>query len=172
MIARSALATLTPAQRERLARLQRDPRVAALVRGERDGAAHERSTSARVEAHARVEPDGAVILTAKGLRLVNGANEREHWRPRAARVTREREIIARALASITPPAGPWRVTILRDGRGTMDTDGLAIAAKAVRDEVASWLEVDDAPDAPVTWGYVQRRAKGYAVTVRVEALPR
>ena len=79
-------------------------------------------------------------------------------------------MVAAALAGVEAPPGPWRVTITRDGRGTMDDDGLAAAGKAVRDAVAAWLGVDDSPAAPVAWHYCQRRAKGYAVTVRVEAM--
>ena len=54
------------------------------------------------------------------------------------------------------------------GRGLLDDDGLAISAKGVRDAVAAALGVDDGPTGPVTWRYEQRRAKGYAVEVRVE----
>ncbi len=62
----------------------------------------------------------------------------------------------------------WVVTITREGRGLCDDDGLAISAKGVRDAVAAALGVDDGPTGPVTWRYGQRRAKGYAVEVRVE----
>ena len=37
-----------------------------------------------------------------------------------------------------------------------------------RDAVAAALGVDDGPRGPVTWRYAQRRAKTYAVEVRVE----
>jgi len=86
------------------------------------------------------------------------------------RAAGERAVVSAALAGIAPPAGPWRVTLTREGRGTMDDDGLASAGKAVRDAVAAWLGVGDSPAAPVAWHYCQRRARGYAVTVRVEAL--
>lgn len=36
------------------------------------------------------------------------------------------------------------------------------------DAVGEWLGTGDAPDAPVEWRYEQRRAKAYAVEVRVE----
>lgn len=162
---------LSPAQREALARIQRDPAVAAMLRG---GAPVEAPKPPRpprvprgVSCEARAE-HGAVIVVAKGLRLVNASNAREHWRDRSRRARGERAVIGNALAPIAPPPGPWRVTVTRAGRGTMDDDGLASAAKAVRDAVAAWLGVDDSPSAPVSWRYGQQRAKGYAVTVRVE----
>lgn len=169
--ARELFEALSPAQREALARIQRDPAVAAMLRG---GAPVEAPKPARppriprgVTCEARAEP-GAVIVVAKGLRLVNASNAREHWRDRSRRARGERAAIGNALAALAPPAGPWRVTITRSGRGTMDDDGLASAAKATRDAVAAWLGVDDSPAAPVTWRYGQQRAKGYGVTVHVE----
>lgn len=166
---------LTPAQREALARRQTDPRAAALVRGVALDApavaADPKPRRVRLPRNVAVEARaelGAVILTAKGLRLVNASNAREHWRTRHRRVAGERAVLGGALAPMAPPPGPWRVTITRDGRGTMDDDGLAASAKGVRDAVAAWLGVDDAPGAPVTWRYGQRRARGYAVTVHVE----
>jgi hypothetical protein len=60
------------------------------------------------------------------------------------------------------------VTFTREGLRSLDDDNLAAAFKRVRDHVAAWLGTGDAPDAPVAWRYAQRRAKAYAVEVRVE----
>ncbi len=140
-----------------------------MVRGDAPPAPRPSPAGGRVEVSARAEGDGSVFVVAKGLRLVNTSNAREHWNARARRARRERELFAAALAICAPPAGcAWRVTITREGRGTMDDDGLAAAGKAVRDAVAAWLGVDDSPAAPVVWSYHQRRAKGYVATVRVE----
>ncbi len=169
---RDPLADLTPAQRSALAAAQRDPRARALVLGVA-APARPRPASRRaappVATSARVEAGGAVVLRLDGLRLVNVANAREHWSARKRRVTREHAAVAAALRGARLPAGPrWRVTITREGRGLLDDDGLAIAGKGVRDALAAALGVDDGPTGPVTWRYAQRRAKGYAVEVRVE----
>jgi len=90
----------------------------------------------------------------------------------ATRRKRERRLVLRALAGVAPPprgaVARWVVTLTRDAAKAMDTDNLAGAFKACRDAVGEWLGTGDAPSAPVAWRYEQRRARGYAVTVRVE----
>lgn len=127
----------------------------------------------RSPASARHEPvvhvTGATVRGQwKGLRLVSEANSRDHFRTRAARAKAQRAAIGAGLARVTPPSGPWRVTITRQGPGILDTDNLAGSAKAVRDAVAQWLGVDDGPASPVTWETAQERARGYSVVVVVE----
>lgn len=99
--------------------------------------------------------------------LLRGQNNREHHRVRAARVAAEREATRLALA-----AGDWRgdpvslrraelgarVTIVRPFVTTpLDGDNLSAACKAVRDEVAAFLGVDDA-SARLHWVYLQSPA--------------
>jgi hypothetical protein len=92
-----------------------------------------------------------------------------HWGAKASRVTAEHQLVAAALATVARPEGPrYAVTIVREGRALMDTDGLAISAKAIRDAIARWLGVDDGPRGPVTWSYGQHTAKGYGVMVTIE----
>lgn len=158
-------AHLTPAQRERLAAAQRDPRAVDLVLGREAVVARAARPRDPVEVSVRAE-GGAVALTLKGLRLVSVANAREHHHAKARRVTRERALVGGALAGVTAPPGPWRVTIVRVGPRALDTDNLAASAKAVRDAVAAWLGADDGPEGPVAWVYGQRRG-GYLVEVLV-----
>lgn len=117
----------------------------------------------------RVEADGAVVARCENLRVNNPCNTRRHWRTVAREAREAKAAVARSLATKKPPAGArWVVTLTREGRGVLDDDNLAAALKHARDAVAAWLGTGDAPSAPVAWRYEQRRAKGYAVTVRVE----
>lgn len=195
---RNPLADLTPAQREALAARQTDPRARALVLGvaapARPRPASRRAAAApdgrrgweaivadfaAVLPSVREETDGdghvcAVVATLNGLRVVNASNGAHgHWSATAKRRKRERSAVLAALAGRVPPAlddAPrWVVTLTRVyTRRAMDRhDNLRGALKTVADAVAAWLAVDDADDA-VTWRYAQRRAKTYAVEVRVE----
>lgn len=110
----------------------------------------------------------STTITARvDVTLARGQNNREHHRVRAARVAAEREATRLALA-----AGDWRgdpvslrraelgarVTIVRPFVTTrLDTDNLSAACKAVRDEVAAFLGVDDA-SARLHWVYLQSPA--------------
>jgi hypothetical protein len=110
----------------------------------------------------------STTITARvDIQLARGQNNREHHRVRAARVAAEREATRLALA-----AGDWRgdpvslrraelgarVTIVRPFVTTaLDNDNLSAACKAVRDEVAAFLGVDDA-SARLHWVYLQSPA--------------
>lgn len=107
-----------------------------------------------------------VDLVAKGLRLDLTPNARLHPLEVARRRRAEHSTIAATLAGITPPAGPWRVTITRVGPRVLDDDNRTASAKGVRDAVAAWLGVDDGSDA-VAWEVRGEVAKGYAVRVQV-----
>ena len=95
------------------------------------------------------------IFTGRGL------NDRAHWRARAARVRDERFAVGLVLNTCHDrPEGPcYVVTLTRcaPSRG-LDGDNLQGALKAVRDEVAAWLGLDDGSPL-VTWEYAQRRGE-------------
>lgn len=111
------------------------------------------------------------------LRVLNTANAREHWAARARRIKSERETVrlywqARDGAGLRMVADmrPLRVTLVRIGKRTMDSDGVSSALKGVRDEVATLLGVDDKDGTDgVTWHYEQRVAKEYGVLVILES---
>lgn len=111
-----------------------------------------------------------MIITIPGMRLINGANSREHHMARARRAKDQRNATRWVLqaAGKAPASGPLTITITRHGAGTMDTDGLAISAKHVRDGIADWLGMDDGHQS-LTWVYRQEKCKRgqYAVTVEV-----
>lgn len=131
--------------------------------------ARRRVAAAPVVPSARVEA-GGVVARVDGLRVTNPNNSRRHWRPVAREARATKAAVLRALAAVSPPAGTrWVVTMTREGRGVLDEDcGLNASLKHVRDAVGEWLGTGDAPSAPVAWRYAQRRAKAYAVEVRVE----
>ena len=81
---------------------------------------------------------------------------REHPMVGARRVKRERAQVALILNAKTRPALPVNVTVVRCAPGKMDGhDNLPFAMKAVVDEVAKWLGVDDRDDR-VRWFYEQK----------------
>ena len=100
------------------------------------------------------------------IRTVSALNAREHWRVRQRRAKSEREAVAWAMSCTVAVPIPCVVTIIREGKGTLDDDNLQGAGKHVRDAVADWLGVND-NDKRVSWMYEQRKAKDYSVWVRV-----
>ena len=148
---------LTPEQWERL--LAINPHLRA-------PAAKARARGKLVEASAH--RDGPrVTVTAKGLRLDATPNGRAHWTATAKKRARERQVITAALSGITPPAGPWRVVIVRVGPRPMDDDNRTASAKGCRDAIAAWLGVDDG-DERFTCTVRGEVARGYAVRITIE----
>lgn len=103
-----------------------------------------------------------MITVTLPLRLVSGANAREHWAVRAGRAKAHR------TACLLVPACdvPCVVTLTRLGPRELDSDNLAISAKHVRDGIADRLGVND-NDPRVVWLYAQERAKEYGVRVEI-----
>lgn len=110
--------------------------------------------------------DGAVtqaphkLIIHVPVRLESEANRRDHWAKKAARLKKQRAMVALVLRFVrgAPVDVSTRltVTITRIAPRELDTDNLAGSTKAVRDEIAMWLGVDDGPRGPVTWTYEQR----------------
>lgn len=103
-------------------------------------------------------------------RTGRGLNAREHWCARARRVRSERDVTAWALRKAAKPAPPLVVTLTRIAPSNgVDDDNLAGSLKAVRDEVAAWLGVDDKLRDVVRYQYAQERGK-WAVRIEWEAM--
>jgi hypothetical protein len=124
------------------------------------------------------------LTTTIDVTLGRGQNMREHYRVRANRVKEEREATAKALKA-APLAGEvrWefmaestafdgaRVTLMRPiARIALDSDNLSGAFKGVRDEVASFLGVDDRSDR-IHWVYTQGKGKNLKPTITIEVMP-
>lgn len=88
----------------------------------------------------------------------NGLNSREHWRARADRVKRERTTTYWRIVTHAKPPIPCVVNLCRIAPSSgLDDDNLPGSLKAVRDEIAQWLGVDDRHDHIVKYRYSQER---------------
>jgi hypothetical protein len=113
-----------------------------------------------------------LMLVNIPLRLGRGLNDRDaHWRKRHRRVRDERDMIAWALVGKPKPATPCTFRIIRIAPGRLDDDNLPGACKAVRDQLAAWMGVDDRHRDIVRYVYDQGRGGTgyYGVTVQVTA---
>jgi hypothetical protein len=123
-----------------------------------------------------------LTIRIDGFHLGRGQNDREHWAAKARRVKRERTRLTtelwlrfRGLMFGDPSefrarcgAGPWLVTLTRLAPSAgLDDDNLAGSFKAVRDELAAWLGVDDGNQHRVRWLYAQRHAP-WGIELRIE----
>jgi hypothetical protein len=109
------------------------------------------------------------------MQLPSVANVSMCWQAKARMVKQQRASVALVLAStFGPQARPlragdvWRVKISRlsNGRG-LDGDNLVRACKAVRDEIAAWIGLDDA-SAALRWTYTQGRSIRPTVVIELE----
>ena len=112
------------------------------------------------------------------IRTQSDANLREHWAAKAKRVQIQREAVAWCWLAL-PLAGRWNVknqlaaglviTLTRIASRDLDDDNLVRSMKAVRDEIAKQLGIDDR-SMLVKWQYAQERGnqpKEYAVKVEI-----
>lgn len=106
----------------------------------------------------------------------NGAQGR-HWAVKAARVKREHGMVNMALkcgqsermANLPTLVRLWGIKIeihfVRIAPRELDSDNLASAFKAIRDAVAKFIGVSDAPSGGINWTYAQEKSKDYAVRI-------
>lgn len=100
-----------------------------------------------------------------GLKTVSALNSREHWRTRAKRVKAERETVAWRLSDKPKPLLSCVVTLTRVAPSNgLDCDNLQGAMKAIRDQVAQWLGINDKHRDIVRYEYAQRRGP-WGVTI-------
>lgn len=114
----------------------------------------------------RPSPIGASIVVP--ISTPSAPNLREHWAVRARRVRMQRAAVGwtwRAAGLSRSAPLPCVVTLTRINRRRLDDDNLRGALKAVRDEVARLLGVDDGSDQ-IEWRYAQ--ATDDPARVRIE----
>lgn len=95
------------------------------------------------------------------MELPSLANQRLHWGDRKRQTRQQKRLTGLYLRSALgggshPP--PKVVTFTRVGKRLLDDDNLSGAFKAVRDAVAEFFGVSDAPGGPVVWKYEQATA--------------
>lgn len=110
-------------------------------------------------------------LDIPGLRIVSEANERGRWFAGAKRAADQRALVGALLSRHRPLPVPAIVRMVRVAPGALDRDNLGRAFKAVQDELAAWLGVDDG-DPAVEWHVGQQKGapKEYGVRLHVRAV--
>lgn len=104
------------------------------------------------------------------IRTQSEANMRGHWTRRYKRTSEQRGIVMLILGLRRSLPLPLRVVLTRLAPRFLDSDNLAISNKAIRDQVADWLDVDDR-DSRVLWEYGQEKNKTYSVRLEIFAYP-
>jgi hypothetical protein len=110
-----------------------------------------------------------LVVPVWGVVTKSEANTREHHMARWRRFKVQRFKVAEALKPFAGPlaafgrevahhAAPLRIVLTRIGPRTLDTDNLGGALKAVRDEVAEWLGINDG-NPRLDWKPDQRRGE-------------
>jgi hypothetical protein len=115
------------------------------------------------------------------MRTTTGLNARESWQVRHRRTKKERasvagHLVTRArqfeglLRSHLGDGGALSITLTRISPSPRraDNDNATAGLKAVRDQLAAWLGVDDG-DGRLTWLYAQERGP-WAVRVAIGAV--
>lgn len=108
-------------------------------------------------------------IVIPGMQLVSAANVHAHWRVRHKHVATERAVVRAMLGPRMPQSPTWHVVIAIRRPRAMDTDNMAMACKAMRDEIADWLGLDDRTDR-IAWtirddGPIGVRAHQVEVTI-------
>ena len=118
------------------------------------------------------------VTTELPMKLPSMANLRLHWAAKAKMLKAQRSVTGLALRmSARAWLTHWKVmapnealmvhvTLTRVGPRDLDDDNLASAFKAIRDEVAAFVGLDDGSKRFV-WNYRQERGL-YAVRIKLE----
>jgi hypothetical protein len=126
---------------------------------------------ARAKGRPKLAAGWAVELTLPCV-VYSVMNAREHWAVRKRKFDAQRQTLRGVIKesginSWYPGDYPVRVTFTRVGSGKLDTDNLAASFKALRDELAAWLGVNDGDEASASWHYRQEQGTP-GVRVRFE----
>ena len=114
-----------------------------------------------------VPTDDCDLRLKAPIKTVSEANQRGHWSKRYSRSKKQRQDIRLFLNACRKPKLPCDVWLIRVGQRQLDDDNLASAFKAIRDEIADWLKIDDG-GSQVMWHYEQRKGKPREYAVILE----
>jgi len=105
------------------------------------------------------------------IRTMSELNAREHWAHRNKRRSWQRTAIRYYLNVTQPPSLPVTLLLTRIAPRKLDEgDNLPSSFKAIRDEIAAWLGVDDGGGS-VQWQYAQKRGSPGEYGVLIEVIP-
>jgi hypothetical protein len=107
------------------------------------------------------------------MRTINRLN-REGWKPRLARASRNRGTVwAEMRYEFGQPVflSPLTIKIARIAPRELTEHGLESALVSVKTGIADWLTIDDG-DPRLTWEYAQERGKPKQYAIRIEVAPR
>jgi hypothetical protein len=119
------------------------------------------------------------VVVRVPIRLVSEANTRENRFAKAARIAEQRRVTRLCLDafSLRPPAPTPKlvVTIVRLlGPHAMRFDqggNRQGAAKAVQDEIADWLGIDDRHEDLVRYDVLEQRAAAHGIRIEIRSHP-
>lgn len=107
------------------------------------------------------------------IKVISEANSRGHWGGRASRFKKQRLDVRltcnRAIKPL-PDNATAIVTLTRLGKRTLDTDNLSGAFKAIRDEIAAMMGIDDGSER-IEWRYRQLYPLEYGIRIKIEICP-
>ena len=108
------------------------------------------------------------------MKLESRTNQREHWSKQWRRDKHQKDIVRQLLLTkrLELPHGPWDIFLIRikpeDRRVKfLDSDNLQASFKAIRDQVADWLGIDDGDESAASWNYSQETGPEYAIEVEI-----
>lgn len=106
-----------------------------------------------------VPRDGCDLRIELPIRLYPESNAREHWAKRHRRRKKQREDLRPFLNVKRKPRLPVDIFLTRIAPRKMDEhDGLPMSFKAIVDEIADWLGIDDG-SGQILVHYDQRKGK-------------
>lgn len=117
------------------------------------------------------QPELRAVVTVPGVPVVAEANRRDHWAVRRRRGLVQKAAALKALVALGPAvrdrfraAEVVTVRFVRIGGKRLDSDNLVGGFKAIRDQLAKWLLVDDGSDR-LRWEWPAQEAgeKGFRI---------
>lgn len=129
--------------------------------------------AALAKAHARgtlvtheIRREGnALVIVLTGMRLVSLSNM-SSWKVQNRAKQAQSKALRPVLATLARPPLPWDVVIERSAPQLVDAKNLDICAKRTVDDLARWVNVDDATEETVRYTVTQRQGP-WVVTVRI-----